>query len=73
LEHSPSLGVGQVRKARNVQEVNATVLKTITGSESRPDCFVPLTPAEALEERSRRSKKLAHTEAQPKLRLDDAP
>ena len=63
----------QVRKARNVREVNATVLKTITGSESRPDGFVPLTPAEALEARSRRSKKLAHAEAQPKLRLDDGP
>lgn len=61
----------QVRKARTVREVNATVLKSITGTDARPDGFVPLSAAEALEARSRRSKRLARAAAQPRLRLDE--
>ncbi|PWC35935.1 plasmid replication protein [Azospirillum sp. TSO35-2] len=49
----------QVRRAEQVADVNAAVVKAVTGSEERPNAFVPLTPMQALETRKARATRLA--------------
>ncbi|MBP2230133.1 hypothetical protein J2847_003436 [Azospirillum agricola] len=61
----------QVRRGRRVQKTNIDLLKAIVGNVGRPDGFVPLKTADAVEMRGKRAKRLLADAAQVSLPLNE--
>ncbi|MCW2240393.1 plasmid replication protein [Azospirillum canadense] len=62
--------MAQLRRAKQLEAANASVLQAIAGSGNRPDGFVPVSPTQATETRQRRVKRLSADENDaPLLRL----
>ncbi|WP_035693396.1 hypothetical protein [Azospirillum halopraeferens] len=59
----------QLRRAKQVEEANAAVLKSIAGNDAPPNSFVVVSTTEASETRQRRSKRLGAGQEAPLLRL----